>query len=105
MTLGTSRPRNWGKDSQMVALALVLKCKRVAFDLRTTRALDGRRRQALWLTPSHNGVTLPFVQSFADIVHVKRGVWTATHPWDGRVLARGVSERDVVRATIEAIWH
>jgi len=48
---------------------------------------------------------LPFNASVADLVHTMRGRWEARHPFDGRVIARGVSERDVVRATIIAVWH
>jgi hypothetical protein len=67
---------------------------RVAFDI---------RRGLLFLAGSNGLITLPFMQSCASLVHVRRGRWEAHHPFDGRLLASGVSERDVVRATIQAV--
>jgi hypothetical protein len=100
MALGNSRPRNWGKDFQMIALHDVLKRRRVAYQIKKSGKL-----LELWLTPSHNGVTLPFVQSFARLVNVRRGFWRAESIEDGGILATGVSERDIVRATIQGIWN
>lgn len=34
-----------------------------------------------------------------------RGRWEARSLWDDRVRATGVSHQDVIRATIEAVWH
>jgi hypothetical protein len=102
MSLGSSRPRNWGREAQASALALTILRGRVAYQIRQ----EGRgacRRPVLYLAPSHDGVTLPFTDSVADLVHVTRGRWEAHHRVDGRTLARGVSITDVVRATIEAI--
>jgi len=80
---------------QIAALAITLKRAQVAYQIK-----DGK----LWITPS-NGViqSLPFTGSCADLVHVERGRWEAHHPWDGRLLASGVSQRDVVAKTIRAI--
>ena len=100
MTLGTSRPRNWGKESQQIALDMLIKRRRVAY--RTQSAGD---HLTLWLTPSHGGITLPYTESVADLVNVRRGRWEARHPFDGRLLATGISLRDVVRATIQEVWH
>lgn len=107
MALGTNRTRNWGKEAQECALALLLKRARVAYDVRPVRTPQGNdKRLFLWLTPSHNGLTLPFYQgSCADLVNVRRGRWEARHPFDGRVVATGCSLCDVVRATIQAVWH
>lgn len=105
MTLGTSRPRSWGKEAQQIALDMALKRARVAYQTRPVeRVLGESRRYVLWLAPSHNGITLPFsFGSCADLVNVRRGRWEARHPFDGRVLATGVSMRDVVRAVIPAV--
>lgn len=96
MALGTSRPRNWGKESQQIALEILMEHRNVAFKV---------KRGVLFLAPSRNGVTLPFVESVASLLNTRRGRWEARHPFDDRVLATGVSERDVVRATIQAVWH
>lgn len=79
MALGTSRPRNWGKESQQIALEILMKRK--------------------------NGITLPFIKSVASMVNTRRGRWESRHPFDDRVLATGVSERDVIRKTIQAVWQ
>lgn len=102
MSLGNSRPRNWGREAQLAGLAIAMKRGRVAYQIRQ----EGRgacRRPVLYLAPSHAGITLPFTDSVADLVHVARGKWEALHRFDGRVLARGVSVADVVRATIESL--
>lgn len=106
MTLGMSRPRNWGKDSQQAALEIALLRRHVAFRTSKLRPrADGTRRLALWLAPSRDGLTLPFAETCAELENVRRGLWEARHPFDGRLLAKGISERDVIRATIEAVWH
>ncbi len=102
MAFGNSRPRNWGKESQQAALELAMLRQSVAWRATPTRAA---RRLALWLTPSRDGVTLPFREVAADLFNVRRGRWEARHPFDGRLLAVGVSERDVIRATIQTVWH
>ena len=105
MSLGNSRTRNWGKDAQQVALDLQLAHSSVAYQLRPLKSQDGKRRLSLWLAPSRNGVTLPFVfGSCADLVNTRRGSWAATHPFDGRILASGVSLRDVVRSAIRVVY-
>lgn len=110
MALGTNRTRNWGKDAQQVALFLVLDRNHVAYRVTPVKLPVGHqekgKRLALWLTPSRNGVTLPYYQgTCAELVNVRRGRWHARHPFDGRVIAEGVSLRDVVRTAILAVWH
>lgn len=96
MALGTSRPRNWGKESQQIALEILMKRRNVAF-----KVVKG----VLFLTPSKNGISLPFIESVASMVNTRRGRWESRHPFDDRVLATGVSERDVIRKTIQAVWQ
>lgn len=105
MALGTNKTRNWGKDAQLAALNLALCSRKVAYRTLPVKSHDGLIRKALWLTPSAKGVTLPFIESVADLVNIDRGRWEAHHPFDGRLLAIGVSERDVIRATIEKVWN
>lgn len=100
MGKGVKKPRNWGKDEQEIALYMALKRCQVAYKVTKVRA---GRNHALWLAPSKDDITLPFVESVAELVNVKRGRWVSTHPFDGRSLATGVSRRDVIRATIQAI--
>ena len=95
MGLGMPRVRNYGKDAQQVALALTLEQKRVAFKVRGDNLL---------LAGSAHGQTLPF-ETVATLVNTRRGRWEARHIFDDRRLAVGVSQRDVIRATIGAIWH
>lgn len=106
MALGLSRPRNWGKEAQQSALEIALLRRHVAFRTTKLRPLaDGTRRLLLWLTPSRNGLTLPFTESCAELENIGRGRWQARHPVDGRLLAKGISERDVIRATIDVVWR
>ncbi|MDP2326074.1 MAG: hypothetical protein Q8N51_18890 [Gammaproteobacteria bacterium] len=89
-----------------MTLACLLAREHVAYQVRpiTTPAGD-KKRLSLWLAASRNGVTLPFYQgSCAELVNIRRGRWEAKHPFDGRTLATGCSLRDVVRATIQAVW-
>lgn len=103
MASGSNRPRNWSKEDQQRALELVMKTKRVAYKVVEHRAADGQRLRALWLAASHNGVTMPYAESTADLVNVSRGEWEARHPFTGVVLAKGVSMIDVIRATINNV--
>lgn len=105
MALGTNRTRNWGKDTQMAALSLLLHSRKVAYKTQEVESRDGLPHKSLWLAPSAKGVTLPFIESAADLVNTVRGRWEARHPFDGRLLASGISERDVIRATIERVWQ
>lgn len=100
MPLGTHRTRNWGKEAQDCALALLLARRRVVYQIKPR----GRLLE-LWLAPSHEGVTLPFVETVASLVHVRRGFWRSEHPINGNVLATGISQRDVIRATIQTVWN
>ena len=79
-----------------MALSMALRRRSAAYQV---------RNGYLYLAASKGDVTLPFNQSCAKLVNVKRGRWEACSPWDGRLLATGVSERDVVRATIERVWQ
>lgn len=104
MALGTRHVRNWGREAQQIALDLLLRREGVAYRLQPLKRF-ARQRFALFLAPSRGGITLPFTESVADLVHVRRGRWEAWHPMDGRVLASGISVRDVVRATIKVVWQ
>lgn len=104
MALGTNRTRNWGKDTQIAALSLLLHSRKVAYKTQEVKSYDGLTHKSLWLTPSANGITLPFIESVANLVNTARGRWEALHPFDGRLLAKGISERDVIRSTIEKVW-
>jgi len=119
MALGTSRPRNWGKESQAAALSILTKYERkplaamrrfssrlnVAYSVHPAKRApsDSLKKSSLWLTPSKDGLTLPFSDSCADLVNTRRGHWKARHPFSGRVLATGISLRDVIRATIQDV--
>lgn len=94
MSLGMPRARNWGKDAQQVALAIALKENHVAYRI---------RGENLLLAGSANGITLPF-ETVAKLANTRRGQWQARHLFDDRLLATGVSQRDVIRATIQAAW-
>lgn len=100
MGIGMPRARNWGKEAQASALAIAMERGKVDYQVRNTR-----RGPTLWLAASANGVTLPFTDCCANLVHARRLRWEARHPFDDRLLAVGCSERDVVRATILAVWH
>lgn len=100
MALGMSRTRNWGKDAQASALIIAMERGKVAYQVQ-----NAKRKKTLWLAASANGVTLPFIECCANLVHARRLRWEARHPFDDRLLAVGCSERDVVRATIQSIWH
>lgn len=100
MTIGSKRVRNWGKEAQEQALALLLKRRRLAYEVTTRGA-----RMELRIAPSHGGITLPFVDTIATLVHVRRGLWRAEHPFDGHMLASAVSQRDVIRMAIQAACH
>lgn len=103
MSLGLSRPRNWGVDAQSAALFLALKKKRVNYHVTCVNGQS--KRLKLWLASNHDGLQLPFTDSVAELVHVRRGRWEARHQFDNRLLAIGISRRDVIRATIEAAWN
>lgn len=108
MALGTNKARNWGREAQQIALALVMASKHVAYRV-TTRNLPhlvatGRQHE-LWLTPSRGGLTLPFTETVATLVHVRRGLWRAESTRTGAVLGTGISITDVIRNTIEQVWQ
>lgn len=72
-----------------------MKSRRVAFKIRGTD---------LQLAPSAHGLTLPF-ETVAKLDHIRRGKWVSLSLWDEKVIASGISQRDVIRATIEAVWQ
>ena len=76
----------------------------MAFQVRAVPGPIGAKRLSLWLAPSRNGVTLPFLESACDLFNVSHGRWEARHPFDDRVLATGISQREVIRATIATVW-
>jgi hypothetical protein len=45
------------------------------------------------------------MNSVASLVNTRRGRWEARSIYDDHVIATGVSERDVIRATIEQVWR
>ena len=94
MTLGTPRPRNWGREDQRVALARVCSQHKVAFQVRASY---------LFLARSSAGMTLPFNESIARLEHLGRNRWQARHVFDDHVLATGISLTDVIHSTIRAV--
>ena len=95
MALGTSHTRNWGKDAQGAMLTVVMRDRQVTYRV---------RGNVLYLAGSNGEITLPF-SSVAMLENVQRGRWEAYHPFDGRLLAKGISRRDVIRATIQKVWQ
>lgn len=105
MSLGNSRPRSYGVEQQLAMLALTLRHRKLTY--RTTKANPQQgEHQALelWVTGSNGDITLPFTGTCARLARRGRGKWIATHPWDGRQLACGISERDVVCKTVQALY-
>lgn len=96
MALGTNRTRNWGREAQASALAILLETRNVAYQV---------RQNVLYLAASRNGLTLPFHESVARLEQIKRGYWVAYSMWDDRVIVSGISQRDVIRATIQTVWY
>lgn len=94
MALGTTKTRNWGKDDQVMALCMATRRAGMAYKVRCGH---------LYLARTNGVQTLPFNESFAKIVHVRRGRWESQRMWDGSPIATGISERDVVRATIQKV--
>ena len=95
MALGTSHTRNGGKDAQGAMLTVVMRDRQVAYRV---------RGNVLYLAGSNGEITLPF-SPVAMLENVQRGRWEARHPFDGRLLATGISRRDVIRATIQKVWQ
>ncbi len=102
MGIGVPRPRNWGVESQNAALAILMLRRKVTYKVEH----DKQQHLVLKLAAhdEEKGITLPF-EDAAELVNVERGRWKAFSLWDGRELASGISQRDVVRATIDAVWH
>ena len=102
MTLGTSRPHNGGIDWQNSFLAMELKRNDLAYKVTNTRRPD---LKLLWLTGSNDKVTLPFVESYCHLEHVRNGRWVAVSEWDGKFMASGCSITDVVGKVIRATYN
>ena len=90
MALGNSRPHNGGRDWQLGFLALELAKHQLAYKVTGTPRAE---RKLLWLTGHNAQVTLPFVQSYCYLEHVRSGRWVAVSEWDGRAMASGCSVR------------
>lgn len=99
MTLGLSRPRNYGREVQQGRLAIAMQRGRVAYQVRSRRGI-----KTLFLAGSDGQCTLPF-EGVAELTNTRRGHWEARHIVDDRLLASGISETDVVAKTIEAVWQ
>lgn len=102
MALGTSRPKNGGREWQNGVLAIELSRHQLAYQVTDTRHAD---RKLLWLTPSAAGLTLPLIQSYCCLEHVCRGRWLATSEFNGRVMAVGCSITDVIGKVIRATYN
>lgn len=98
MTLGLSRPRNYGREAQQSRLAIAMQRGRVAYQVRCRRGV-----KTLSLAGSDGTYTLPF-EGVAELANTRRGHWEARHVFDGRLLASGISETDVIARTIEVAW-
>lgn len=103
MALGLARVRNWGREAQEGALALALA--RPPYLPGAVRWPGAAFDERLFPVASFNRVPLPFTEAVAALIHKGRGRWEGQSLWDGRVRATGVSHQDVIRATIEAVWH
>lgn len=111
MALGNSRPRNGGVEWQNCYLALELHRHQLAY--RVTRVPGPTRisapnrpeRKLLWLTGSNAQLTLPFVESYCYLEHVRSGRWIAVSEWDGKFMAAGCSLTDVIGKTIRATYN
>lgn len=80
MTLGLSRPRNYGREVQQSRLAIALQRGRVAYQVRRRRG-----GATLSLAASDGTHTLPF-ESMAELAnprrgHWKRGMWLMAGYW------------------------
>lgn len=99
MALGTYRPRNWGVDQQIAALNVVCKSGKVGYKLHTTK----RGALMLGLYKTDGKYSLP-VEFECELVNVSRGKWESISGIDGTVIASGISQRDVIRSTIQKVW-
>lgn len=99
MALGTNRTRNWGKEAQQAALSLAMQHRKVAYKVEHAKTGE----VFLMLAASHNG--LPSFATVASLHHACRERWEARNPFNDRALATGISERDVIRKTIQAVWQ
>lgn len=100
MTLGTSRPRNWGIEAQSAALGLLMSQRNVGYNVRTIK----NGRTFLQLYKQRDNMKLP-VEWECELENVGRGRWISTSSNDGAEIAQGCSQRDVIRATIQKVWQ
>lgn len=96
MALGNNRPRNWGKDSQEAALAILLSRRNVAYEVKGDRLLVWPKNATCELRKMATTV--------ATLENTKRGEWTSNNPFDGSIIAKSCSQRDCIRKTIEQRW-
>ena len=105
MTLGTSRPRNWGKEAQLAKLAMIMRSRNVTYSTKPLRPSPTmQRRIQLLLAPAKDGLVLDF-NSVAELTNVRRGHWEARAITNDSLIASGISERDVIAKTIEVLWQ
>lgn len=105
MTLGTARPRNWGKEAQQARLALLEKNRNVTFRTKALRdSVEGQRRVLLQLAPAKDGIVLNFA-SFAELTNTARGRWESRAISDDTLIATGISQCDVIGNTIDVLWR
>lgn len=100
MALGNNRPRNWGKDAQQAALAILLKQRNAAYKVvtHTNGAID------LMVAATDGTITLPF-STLATLHHEGRANWEARNPITGDVIASNcISQREAIRKAIEQRW-
>lgn len=104
MSLGNTRAMNGGREWQNSFLAIELHRNQLAY--RITPA-PGRvaERKLLWLTGSNAELTLPYVESYCYLEHVRKGHWIAISELDGKFMASGCSLTDVVGKTIRATYN
>lgn len=73
MTLGLSRPRNYGREVQASRLAIAMQRGRVAFKTGSRCGV-----KTLFLAGSDGKFTLPF-DGVAELTNTRRGHWEARH--------------------------
>jgi hypothetical protein len=94
MALGKDRPRNWGKGSQIAALNMLLRDRKLAYKM-----VEHNGVIDLMIAPSNGKITLGF-QTLATMEHVSNGLWASKDVFSGEEITTGCSEHEVVRKTI-----
>lgn len=100
MALGNSRPRNWGKEAQQIALEVLCKHRKVAYKV---TALKNDCKE-LSLAASNGAVTLPYAWN-CRLENVRRGRWISVSFQDGHEISSGISLRECIRKTITDVWN